>query len=39
MDTVVVAIMAILMLGAAVWCWRVENMSDTEKKGANAKNK
>lgn len=30
MDTAVVAVMAVLMAGAAVWCWRMENRPDAE---------
>lgn len=34
MDTIVVAVMAVAMIGAAIWCWRIENLPDAdEKKG------
>ena len=32
MEMVVVAIMAVLMVGAAVWCWRIENLSGADDK-------
>ena len=33
-DMVVVAVMAVAMIGAAIWCWRIENLPDAdEKKG------
>ncbi len=32
MQIAVVAIMAVLMVGAAVWCWRIENLPDADEK-------
>ena len=32
MGTVVVAVMAVAMIGAAIWCWRIENLPDADKK-------
>ena len=32
MDVVVVAVMAVAMIGAAVWCWRIENLPDADQK-------
>ena len=32
MDTIVVAVMAVAMIGAAIWCWRIENLPDADKK-------
>lgn len=32
MDTVVVTVMAVAMIGAAIWCWRIENRPDADKK-------
>ena len=32
MDTVVVTVMAVAMIGAAIWCWRIENIKNKEKK-------
>ena len=32
MDMVVVAVMAVAMIGAAVWCWRIENLPDADRK-------
>lgn len=32
MEIAVVAIMAVLMVGAAVWCWRIENLPGADEK-------
>lgn len=32
MDTAVVAVMAVLMAGAAAWCWRMENLPHADEK-------
>ena len=32
MDTIVVAVMAVAMIGASIWCWRIENLPDAEEK-------
>ena len=32
MDMVVVAVMAVAMIGAAIWCWCIENLSDADQK-------
>ena len=32
MDMAVVAVMAVVMLGADIWCWRIENLPDTDQK-------
>lgn len=32
MQIAVVAIMAVLMVGAAVWCWRIENLPGADEK-------
>lgn len=32
MDMIVVAVMAVLMIGAAIWCWRIENLPNADEK-------
>ncbi len=32
MQMALVAIMAVLMVGAAVWCWRIENLPGKKEK-------
>ena len=32
MDEVVVAVMAVVMIGAAIWGWRIENLPDADQK-------
>ena len=32
MDVVVVAVMAVVMIGAAIWGWRIENLPDADQK-------
>ena len=32
MDTVVVTVMAVAMIGAAIWRWRIENLPDADQK-------
>ena len=32
MDEVVVAVMAVVMIGAAIWGWRIENLPDADRK-------
>ena len=32
MDEVVVAVMAVVMIGAAIWSWRIENLPDADQK-------
>lgn len=32
MDMIVVAGMAVLMIGAAIWCWRIENLPNADEK-------
>ena len=32
MDTVVVTVMAVAMIGAAIWCWLIENLPDADQK-------
>ena len=32
MDEVVVAVMAVVMSGAAIWGWRIENLPDADQK-------
>ena len=32
MDMVVVAVMAAVMIGAAIWGWRIENLPDADQK-------
>ena len=32
MDMAVVAVMAVVMLGAVIWCWRIENLPDADQK-------
>ena len=32
MEMTVVAVMAIVMIGAAVWCWRIENLPNADEK-------
>ena len=35
MDEVVVAVMAVVMIGAAIWGWRIENLPDADQKTKN----
>lgn len=30
MDMAVVAVMAVVMLGAVIWCWRIENLPEMQ---------
>ena len=32
MDEVVVAVMAVVMIGAGIWGWRIENLPDADQK-------
>ena len=32
MDEVVVAVMAVVMIGAAIWGWCIENLPDADRK-------
>ena len=32
MGMVVVAVMAVVMLGAVIWCWCMENLPDADQK-------
>ena len=35
MDVVVVAVMAVVMIGAAILGWRIENLPDADQKKSN----
>ncbi len=32
MEMIIVAIMAVLMVGAGIWCWRIENRGSENEK-------
>lgn len=32
MDVILVAVMAVGMFGTAIWCWRIENLPNVDKK-------
>ena len=36
MDMIVVAVMAVVMVGAAIWCWRIENLPGADEKKENS---
>ena len=38
MEMAVVVVMAIVMAGAAAWCWRIENLPNADEKKIRNKN-
>lgn len=38
MDVILVAVMAVGMVGTAIWCWRMENFSNTDKRSKKTDN-